>query len=163
MSALLCRIVGVGDIAWFEERSELCLVHSLAAVFHRHLYIILGLVGIDVNASAVRRKAACVLGNGVEHEERQHLVCFDDAVGWRNVEPDAVEFVFDVATAERVEQDLKFEALYAQHYLALLQFHPIGKPLVGLLDRRRQLTDVLVTEVALLVGLLVGRKHLHLM
>ena len=68
-----------------------------------------------------------------------------------------MEFVFDVATAECVE------ALYAQHYLALLQLHPIGKPLVGLLDRRRQLTDVLVTEVVLLVGLLVGRKHLHLM
>ena len=45
--------------------------------------------GIDVNASAVRREAACVLGNGVEHEKRQHLVCFDDAVGWRKVSPDS--------------------------------------------------------------------------
>ena len=138
----------VADGLGVEHVGELFVGHARARVADGDFHIVGGRLGTDVDVSALGRELTGVVGQRVEHEERQHGVGLHLCLRRTDVERDALHLEALTALGHNLEELLQGEALNFQVELALAQLYPVGQYFVGLVDLVGQLTDIVVVAVA---------------
>ena len=126
-----------------EDMSQLLAIHADTRVGYRHLHVVWRLVGTDGHATLVG-KLACIVGQGVQHEERQYAVGLHDGLRRLHVEGDALHLETLAAAGENVEQRLQRETLDMQVELSLVQLNPMREHLVVAVYLVDEFTDVLL-------------------
>ena len=110
-----------------EDAAEGFGVHAFAVVGHGDLDVGGLLVGIDADVAASGGELAGIVGQGVEHEERQHTVGLDSRSGGTDVEFDALHEEAALALGDDVEEVVECEGLDVEAELALMKLYPAGQ------------------------------------
>ena len=113
------------------------------AVGDAQFYVVIGLGGLDEGRASGSRKLAGIVGKGVEHEEGQGAVGFDDGVGGSQLQADMLVGKAGFCLSDQVEQWLQMKTLDMEHEVPLFHLYPIGKHLVGCVDLTGQFRDIL--------------------
>ena len=102
-------------------------------------------LGANHHLSAAWRKLAGIVGDGVDHEERQGAVGLHHGIGWLHFQVYASHLETHLSLAHNVEEWLQREALDAEADGALAHLNPIGEHAVVLVDLVGQLRNILVS------------------
>ena len=125
-----------------EKRGELLLGHSLTSIRDGEFHIIMLLNGSNLNAPALLGKLPGIVGNGVEHEERENLVGLHHGIGIIDRQFDAFQLETHARALHDVEEFLDRETLYLQLEFALAELNPLGQRLVVVVDGIGNLLDI---------------------
>ena len=102
-----------------KDRRQLLFTHAAARVCHRDFHIVGSILGRDVHAAALAGKLTRIVGQRVQHEQREHRVGLDRCRRRLHVERDTLHAEAGLAARHQVEQLLQGEALDVQVQLAL--------------------------------------------
>ena len=115
---------------------------ATARITNGHLYIVVRLLGIDVDATTLCREFARIVGQRIEHEERKHAVGLDDSIGGMHVERNLLHGKALTATCHHIEERRQRETLNMEIQLALPQLNPLRQKVVLLVDIVGKFTNV---------------------
>ena len=125
-----------------EEVGELFLGHTLPSVLDGNLHTVGKFRSRDRHPTVATGKLSGIVGNGVQHEEGEHLVGFHD--GLRRLYRQIHTFHLERRTAlgEDVEECLQTEALDVQTEVSLTQLDPVGQHIVISIDLVGEFTHI---------------------
>ena len=107
-----------------EGVSQLFVSHATAGISHGQLDVV-GLFGSrDGDAAALIGELAGIVGQRVEHEERQHAVGLDNGIGRFDAERHSFHIECRAAAAHDVEQRLQRKTLDVEVQFATAQLNP---------------------------------------
>ena len=86
------------------------------------------------DGSTCWRKFAGIIGDGIDHEEGERLVCLHHGIGRLYHELDVLHLESQLTLVHNVKQWLQRETLYTQVQGSLTHLYPLGEHLVVLID-----------------------------
>ena len=135
-----------------EEMVELLLGHTRAGILDRYLYIVASHLGLHVYPALLIGKLAGIVGQCVQHKQRQHLVGLHHGIGRLNIQLNTLHQERLLTLGQHIEQRLQLEALYVQTQFALSQLYPVGQHVIILVYLINQLADVRHSFLAVVVA-----------
>ena len=136
-----------------EKVFELIIRHSLTRILDSNFHIVLPLRGRYTHAPPTLCELAGIVGECIQHEERQHLIGLDHSRRRRHLEVDTFHLERGAPLGEEIKKRLQGETLNFQTKLALTQLNPVGQHIVVVVNLIGQLVNV--CQITLL-----GRSHL---
>ena len=125
-----------------EGMGQLFVSHATAGICHGQLDVI-GLFGSrDGDAAALVGELASIVGQRIEHEERQYAVGLDNGIGRFDAERYALHIECRAAATHDVEQRLQWETLDVEIEFAATQLNPRRQQVVLFVNLIGDLADV---------------------
>ena len=94
-----------------EQMLKLLIGHSLTCIFNRYLNIVGFNCCLHTYLSAVVGKLSGIVGQRVQHKQREHLVGLYHSVGWLNMKFYTFHLERFLASGQHIEQWLQGETL----------------------------------------------------
>ena len=118
------------------------------------------LIGKDGDLAVGRGELARIVGEGVNHEEGEHTVCFNHGGTFSHIQCHTFYIKRRLALAHYVKDIGYGETLDMQAELALAHLNPFGEQGVVFVNLVGELKDIVVSLLAKLRRL-VGARHKH--
>ena len=125
-------------IGTVEDMSQLFLIHSLTGISDDDFYVFIMFLCRNSNLTSSRSKLACIVGDSIDHKERQGAVCLHLSCSWLHIEFYLLHLETHLALCHNIEKRLERERDDTEIQSSLSHLNPVGQDGVILVDLIRQ-------------------------
>ena len=129
---------------------QLLFAHALTRICYRYLDIIGCLLSRNSYAASLRREFTGIIGQGVQHKERQHTICLYLGICGLHIQGDTFHGKGLATMRHQVEERLQGETLNLEIQFTLTELYPLSKNIIVIVDLVCKFTDI--GETLLLAG-----------